>query len=484
MESRRFRVSIVGATGIMPGKCPKCTVDTVVLVEPSHHKIAHVAINKLRLKVKDPNRIRLVIKSTSTELPQEGDLSDFLCNNPTLAVSLREAPGRKAHEPVKSSDEPAHQEELTIRPLDVLVVPDVLALLRLSVGATFCLATACRELRDAVMLCESGSWWEAACDLWSPLLRSLKKPSLSWRALLLEQMAAAGEAWRSENEYDLIVRVDTAPEPGLPRRCLSVTHQVPLGRSVLHQLHQRASGEDGLFVRGTSVGAPIAAAGLSAVEAAIDEADESSSNVVTLDLLRRCDGAIVPLGKQLYLAASSGLAGSPNGAKTLRLLFETETDWLEELERSQPRLKGKSRSGKKNCRADRAVQAEEERSWRTLESIEQRWAHSPCSLELHFTLPTRAKEAVLGAQQRQQQPSRGAADYAEPFFDGIRLLKLPIQDYWDIEDVPSPAWERPLLKDGGMLAELLRASGVTVLAEAWSMGGVLQRRLEARRMRW
>ena len=47
----RFRVSIVGAAGIMPGKCPKCTVDSVVLVPPQHEAIAKVAINKLRLKV-------------------------------------------------------------------------------------------------------------------------------------------------------------------------------------------------------------------------------------------------------------------------------------------------------------------------------------------------------------------------------------------------------------------------------------------------
>ena len=49
----RFRLSVVGAAGTMGNKCPKCTVDAVVLVEPRHAPIAKVAINKLRLKVKD-----------------------------------------------------------------------------------------------------------------------------------------------------------------------------------------------------------------------------------------------------------------------------------------------------------------------------------------------------------------------------------------------------------------------------------------------
>ena len=45
----RFRVSIVGASGTLPSKCHKCTVDTVVLVEPAWSAVARVAVNKLCL---------------------------------------------------------------------------------------------------------------------------------------------------------------------------------------------------------------------------------------------------------------------------------------------------------------------------------------------------------------------------------------------------------------------------------------------------
>ena len=92
---QRFRLSVVGAAGTM-AKCPKCTVDAVVLVEPRHASIAKVAINKLRLKVKDERRIRLELKTAvrehpaGTELPCDGDLSDYLANDCVLAISVLE----------------------------------------------------------------------------------------------------------------------------------------------------------------------------------------------------------------------------------------------------------------------------------------------------------------------------------------------------------------------------------------------------------
>ena len=95
----RFRLSVVGAAGTMANKCPKCTVDAVVLVEPRHASIAKVAINKLRLKVKDERRIRLALKTAvrehaaGTELPIDAeDLNDFLANDAIIAVSAWHVP--------------------------------------------------------------------------------------------------------------------------------------------------------------------------------------------------------------------------------------------------------------------------------------------------------------------------------------------------------------------------------------------------------
>ena len=88
---------------------------------------------------------------------------------------------------------------------------------------------------------------------------------------------------------------------------------------------------------------------------------------------------------------------------------------------------------------------------------------------------------AAGARERR----RGASEYADPFLDAVQLRSLPIEEYWDIECVAPPAWERPLMTEGGLLpptlADALRESGATVLAEVWSQGGVLERRLECSR---
>ena len=93
----RVRVSIVGPTGTMPSKCHKCTVDAVVLVEPSHAAIARAAINKLRLKTKDERRVQLSLKTAvgehaaGTELPAEGDLAQYLANDCIIIAAVRES---------------------------------------------------------------------------------------------------------------------------------------------------------------------------------------------------------------------------------------------------------------------------------------------------------------------------------------------------------------------------------------------------------
>ena len=95
----RVRLSVVGAAGTLPSKCSKCTVDAVVLVEPRHATLARAAINKLRLKVKDVERVKLVLKSAvrehavGTVLPcGEADLSSYLATDCVVAVSVMEAP--------------------------------------------------------------------------------------------------------------------------------------------------------------------------------------------------------------------------------------------------------------------------------------------------------------------------------------------------------------------------------------------------------
>ena len=99
MPGGRVRLSVVGAAGTLPSKCPKCTVDAVVLVEPQHAALARAAINKLRLKVRDVERVKLVLKSAvrehaaGTELPcGEADLSDYLATDCVIAVSVLDAP--------------------------------------------------------------------------------------------------------------------------------------------------------------------------------------------------------------------------------------------------------------------------------------------------------------------------------------------------------------------------------------------------------
>ena len=93
------RISLVGVTGTMANKCHKCTVDTVVVVEPAHQTIALLAINKLRLKVKEKDRIVLSLKragmghAAGTILPKEADLSLWLQNDAVVMVDVSAAVG-------------------------------------------------------------------------------------------------------------------------------------------------------------------------------------------------------------------------------------------------------------------------------------------------------------------------------------------------------------------------------------------------------
>lgn len=79
----------------MPTKCPKCTVDAVVLVTPYHGAIAKIAINKLKLKVKDERRLILSLKTpvrehaAGTVLPKETNLSEFLANDCVISVGVQ-----------------------------------------------------------------------------------------------------------------------------------------------------------------------------------------------------------------------------------------------------------------------------------------------------------------------------------------------------------------------------------------------------------
>ena len=215
----RFRVSIVGAAGIMPGKCPKCTVDAVVLVEPSHSTIAKVAINKLRLKVRDVSRVRLCLKAAvrehaaGTELPSDDtDLTSYLANGCVLAVSVHDSPPPELQSVKVISAATTRQDAdatavvlpaqatAVLLPMDVLAMPDVLGLLSspLGVRAFFTLSATCHCLRKAVTECESGPWWRSACEQWSPLLAALKQGHFSWRDLFLKQLERARQAWRDE----------------------------------------------------------------------------------------------------------------------------------------------------------------------------------------------------------------------------------------------------------------------------------------------
>ena len=56
-----FFLSLVEVAGAMPTKCKKCTVDCVVLVDPSYAAIARTANHKLRPKLKDERRVVLAL---------------------------------------------------------------------------------------------------------------------------------------------------------------------------------------------------------------------------------------------------------------------------------------------------------------------------------------------------------------------------------------------------------------------------------------
>lgn len=79
----------------MPGKCPKCVVDAVVVVEPTYDAVCAAAVNKLRLKLRDPvSRLELTLRKgvagypAGFVLPRERDLSAYLANDAVLAVKV------------------------------------------------------------------------------------------------------------------------------------------------------------------------------------------------------------------------------------------------------------------------------------------------------------------------------------------------------------------------------------------------------------
>ena len=75
----------------------------MVVVEPSHAAIARVALNKLRrLKARSLDRVRLTLRSAfgehpaGTVLPIDRDLSEYLCNDAIVAVSVLNEKGQSA----------------------------------------------------------------------------------------------------------------------------------------------------------------------------------------------------------------------------------------------------------------------------------------------------------------------------------------------------------------------------------------------------
>ena len=103
-----LRLSLVGAHGVLPSKCRKCDVDTVVLVAPTHAAISEVAVRKLRLKCKERGRVLLTLKKGSDALAagavlprEEADLHAWgLRNDAVVAVSVADAgppPRRQSH---------------------------------------------------------------------------------------------------------------------------------------------------------------------------------------------------------------------------------------------------------------------------------------------------------------------------------------------------------------------------------------------------
>lgn len=170
---RNLRIGLVGSTGTDPHKCPKCVVDSVVVVAPNHAAIAQTALHKLRrLKSKSLDRVQLTLKHAvgehpaGTVLPLEGDLTSYLANDAVVAVSILSPPERprasssrqSANTSLAAACARAWREaalaaspwcEVPLQALDeVLVRDDVLVLLsaRLSLQR---FAPVCRAWRDA-----------------------------------------------------------------------------------------------------------------------------------------------------------------------------------------------------------------------------------------------------------------------------------------------------------------------------------------------
>ena len=446
----------------MATKCPKCVVDAVVLVAPYHTAIAKVAINKLKLKVKDEKRLLLTLKTAvrehapGTVLPTEGDLRDYLANDAIIAVSVhatkqpqQQKPQQEQHLAGTSSTEPQkdHQQpELDISDaekfecLDTLTMPDILALLSVSLGlrSFFRLSAACRSLRRAVTDCDSGAWWQDACARWSPLLAPLKAsaPStlpLSWRQLLQQQVAAAWQAWHNEDEYCLVLLVSTDPEPGLPALAMSGVHLLPL----------RLPGSGGSDVE-LKPEASITLGDLGSSPLLLTELVPLHDSVRLL-LLRKSDGALIDLDHQgqggSFLKSSSGLTGEPGATKELRLRFASDEDFDHDFEyRSKPA--SSRRAGATNDRRRPHLEG-------------------PVTIELCYRLPMRgqASASLLGADQ-----------YGAPFLASAKVLSLPIRDYWTVEELPKDKW-RTVARDANpnthRLHAALEAAHVTVLAQAW-----------------
>ena len=564
----RFRVAVVGATGPGPNKCRKCTVDAVVIVEPQHAEIARVAVNKLRLKVKDYRRVCLTLKTTvrehsaGTVLPQEEDLSPYLTNDAIIAVSVQDLLPDNDAANARTSEAHADataqlaacslesNEDTTAtfdtRSVEVLTMSDVLVLLSplLSVRAFFRLSITCRSILEATCGYESGPWWKDACTHWSPLLNGIKEgaPALSWRDVFLSQAAEARRAWRDDDQYRLLVSVNTAPEPGLPRHAMSGTHLLPFSSELLQRVHDATNEQAGIQV---SVANSVAAVRVRTVlEVAVSDGGvvqpgprsqtALESDTVTLLLLRRRDGALLPLcAEPLFLRSSSGLTGERGASKHLRLVYELEPTLLAR------RAKGKGKGGRSRC-----VGAA---TW--LHGGDPAFATGSATLALHYTLPVALPVAPLpvtppsvalqsvtppsemappiapppaamhpagaaqgdtvGAEQATWQGSHSLASalsepagsthashaslhaslYAEPYLESIELLALPVRQYWDVEDLPPGSWVcscptvgrsiDPTSLPPSLLIEAIRASGKKLLAEAWEQPEVLAALLES-----
>lgn len=492
--SSRFRVSIVGATGPAANKCSKCTVDAVVLVEPRHETISSVAINKLRLKVKDRLRVRLVLKAavrehaSGTELPF-GDVSSYLENGCTIMASVRETAiiAARRTNPDAERQLSMTTEELASISLQstqwnsddgcvtlplvtaALFNTDIITLLaqRLDVPSVFQLAMTCHSALEAIMQCESGLWWRAACRLWSPLLSALKTNSsgCSWRDLFLRHLAESRRAWRDEDEYSLLLLVDTQPEPGLPRCAMSGIHLLPLGSHELQASRKDGANELSFQVAHTSRHSGERCPRRYECSSSLPCAEE---NVAYLWLLRKADGAMHAPCEALHLTTSSGLIGERGASKNLHLTFETDAeDWSPS--RSSP---SRQRQRKEPAR---------QRS-------------STACISLRYILPV---QAPIDNEQATQADS---VSYGTPYLESVSLRELPssITHYWDLEEIPQEAWRQPLASSSeavdlddhtdqgdsrpsmsqrgssGMLEEALTRSGADLLPAAWEDDCVLR----------